>query len=87
MLQVINRTQVMAARDYALGVFYGALLRVQDNVQRVNLRSRRGEGNTIWTILVIGLIAVVATVALFPIGQRMISMGTEAAGKLQSPPW
>jgi hypothetical protein len=29
----------------------------------------------------------VATVALFPIGQRMIAMGQEAAAKLQSPPW
>ena len=41
----------------------------------------------IWTILIIGLIAAVAATVLFPVGQKIIQMGQDAAGKLQSPPW
>lgn len=59
----------------------------QQLLRGINLRSRRGEGNAIWTILVIGLIAVVAAVALFPIGSKVIQMGQDASSKLQSPPW
>lgn len=55
--------------------------------KRIALRSRRGEGNAIWTILIIGLIAAVAATVLFPVGQKIIQMGQDAAGKLQSPPW
>jgi hypothetical protein len=83
MMQVMTKTRLMAIQDW----LYGVLIRLHFQIQSLNLSSRRGEGNAIWTILVIGLIAVVATVALFPIGQRMITMGQQAAAKLQSPPW
>jgi hypothetical protein len=83
MMQVIVNPRVTALRDK----LYGALVQLHFQISEMSLRSRRGEGNAIWTILVIGLIAVVATVALFPIGQRLITMGQEAASKLQSPPW
>lgn len=83
MMQVTTKPRLTAIQDR----LYGALIRLHFQIQALNLSSRRGEGNAIWTILVIGLIAVVATVALFPIGQRMIAMGQEAAAKLQSPPW
>ena len=101
MLQVTQPSAPAQARfyDHALGTAYATAyalaLRTQDAAQcglrrmtrRVQLRSRRGEGNAIWTMLVVGLIAVVAAVALFPIGQRMIQMGQDAASRLQQPPW
>ena len=75
-------------RTRATTLLYNAVFCVQQHLQRgIHLRSRRGEGNAIWTILVIGLIAVVAAGALFPIGSKVIQMGQDAAGKLQSPPW
>ena len=83
MMQVTVKPSVTELRDR----LYGVIIRLHFQIQDLSLRSRRGEGNAIWTILVIGLIAVVATVALFPIGQRLITMGQEAASKLQSPPW
>jgi hypothetical protein len=83
MMQVTTNPRLLAMRD----TLYGALIRLHFQIQSLDLRSRRGEGNAIWTILVIGLIAVVASVALFPIGQRMIQMGQQAAARLQSPPW
>lgn len=83
MMQTTVNPRMTALRDR----LYGALVQLHFRLSDLNLRSRRGEGNAIWTILVIGLIAVVATVALFPIGQRLITMGQEAASKLQSPPW
>ncbi len=81
--------------DRVLGTAYTTAcmlrLRAHDAVQRsqrsVQLRSRRGEGNAIWTMLVVGLVAVVAAVALFPIGQSVIQMGRDAASNLQQPPW
>ena len=94
MLQ-ISRTSGPAIRrrcyDRPLGAAYMLAWRAQGAVsrglQRVQLRSRRGEGNAIWTILVVSLVAVVAALALFPIGQRMIQMGQQAASQLQQPPW
>ncbi len=83
MMQTTMNPRVTVLRDK----FYGALVQLHFQINEMSLHSRRGEGNAIWTILVIGLIAVVATVALFPIGQRLITMGQEAASKLQSPPW
>ena len=74
--------------DCAMALGYNGALCVHQHLQRgIKLRSRRGEGNAIWTILVIGLIAVVASAVLFPIGSKVIQMGQDAAGKLQSPPW
>lgn len=83
MMQMMTNPRLTATRDW----LYGALVRLHFQLTDLDLRSRRGEGNAIWTILVIGLIAVVATVVLFPVGSRMIQMGQEAASKLQSPPW
>lgn len=83
MMQVMTTPRLSATRDR----LYAALVRLHLELNEIRLRSRRGEGNAIWTILVIGLIAVVATVVLFPIGQRMIAMGQEAAARLQTPPW
>jgi len=53
----------------------------------VNLRSRRGAGDMIWTILVVGLVAVVAAGSIYVFGPKIITMGGEAASKLSAPPW
>ena len=94
MLQVQQMNERLPGRrgyDHVLGVAMLLALRAnaltRHGLYRVQMQSRRGEGNAIWTMLVVGLVAVVAAVALFPIGQRMIEMGQEAAANLQQPPW
>ena len=72
-----------------------AALRLHSRVQSmrtrlrrpVNLRSRRGAGDMIWTILVVGLVAVVAAGSIYVFGPKIITMGGEAATKLSAPPW
>ena len=73
--------------DVAVRAIFQTQHMLRQMTKRVALRSRRGEGNAIWTILIIGLIAAVAATVLFPVGQKIIQMGQDAAGKLQSPPW
>ena len=89
--QVDERLSGRQSYDHMLGtamlLAWRANALARRGLHRVQLRSRRGEGNAIWTMLVVGLVAVVAAVALFPIGQRMIEMGQEAAANLQQPPW
>ena len=90
MQHTLNTAQ-LALRQHIDAVAIRATFQAQhllrQMAQRIQLRSRRGEGNAIWTILIIGLIAAVAATVLFPVGQKIIQMGQDAAGKLQSPPW
>ena len=53
----------------------------------IRLRSRRGEGGMIWTILTISLVATVAAAVLFVIGPKILDLGQQATTKIQSPPW
>ena len=53
----------------------------------MNLRSRRGEGNMIWTILVVGLVAVVAAVSIYQFGPKIKAMGEKANTTLSAPLW
>ncbi len=64
-----------------------AFLRVQALGSRLNLRSRRGEGNMIWTILVVGLVATVAAVSIYQFGPKIKAMGEQANETLSAPPW
>lgn len=53
----------------------------------VNLCSRRGIEGAIWTILSVSLVAVIAVTVLFALGPKLIQLGQNAVGKIQSPPW
>ncbi len=55
--------------------------------QGINLRSRRGIEGAIWTILSVSLVAVIAVTVLFALGPKLIQLGQNAVGKIQSPPW
>jgi hypothetical protein len=62
-------------------------LRLRRLQRRVDLRSRRGEGNMIWTILVVGLVATVAAVSIYQFGPKIKAMGEQANTTLSAPPW
>ncbi|NJM41836.1 MAG: hypothetical protein HC853_14295 [Anaerolineae bacterium] len=56
-------------------------------VHPVNLRSRRGAGDMIWTIITVGLVAAVAATSIFLFGPKILQMGADANTKLSAPPW
>ena len=94
MLQVINQPN-LSLRDRALGLALNAAIDAQHAVLNfnhrmhaaMNLRSRRGEGNMIWTILVVGLVAAVAAVSIYQFGPKIKEMGEKANQTLSAPPW
>lgn len=94
MLELVNNPN-LSLRDRALGVALNAALDAQHALlafnrrlhSAMNLRSRRGEGNMIWTILVVGLVAVVAAVSIYQFGPKIKDMGEKANQTLSAPPW
>jgi hypothetical protein len=95
MLQTINPSSPLPVRDRVRGLLlntlidaHGLLLTVNRRLHTaLNLRSRRGEGNMIWTILVVGLVAVVAAVSIYQFGPKIKAMGEKANQTLSAPPW
>lgn len=84
MLKLIRQSQ-FGVRERVIDAAFNVLVRAR--TARLDLRSRRGEGGMIWTILTISLVAAVAAVSLYVFGPKIMTMGTQAADKLQSPPW
>ncbi|NJM40712.1 MAG: hypothetical protein HC853_08040 [Anaerolineae bacterium] len=82
------RNRIHSAALNAVIDAYGALLSLNRRLHgALNLRSRRGEGNMIWTILVVGLVAVVAAVSIYQFGPKIKAMGEKANQTLSAPPW
>ena len=94
MLQIISQPN-LSLRDRALGLVLNTAIDAQRTMlgfnrrlnSAMNLRSRRGEGNMIWTILVVGLVAVVAAVSIYQFGPKIKEMGEKANQTLSAPPW
>ncbi len=84
MLQTLTPASHLNVRERARSL----LLKVNCKLHTaLNLRSRRGEGNMIWTILVVGLVAVVAAVSIYQFGPKIKAMGEKANTTLSAPPW
>jgi hypothetical protein len=53
---------------------------------KLKLRSRRGDGNMLWTVLMLALVAGVATISIVAMAPKMKSLGENAAAKVNAIP-
>lgn len=63
-------------------------LKLQEVSERgLDMRSRSGNDSALWDILKISLVATVASLVLFVLGPRLITLGQAAVNRVQAPPW
>ena len=53
---------------------------------KLKLRSRRGDGNMLWTVLMLALVAGVATISIVAMAPKMKSLGQNAATQVNAIP-
>ena len=89
----MNQTLV-TAKDTITLPFEMAALRVMDaqtaiakRLCKVDLTSRRGLSESIWTILSVSAVAVIAVAFLWVAVPQIKTMGAKAAADIQAPPW
>ena len=59
---------------------------LKDAAGKLKLRSRRGDGNMLWTVLMLALVAGVATISIVAMAPKMKELGTNAAAKVAAIP-
>lgn len=62
------------------------LARANDRLA-LQVGSRRGMDDAIWKILLVGAIAALAIFVLYPLYQRVLTMGTNAVNRVGGAPW
>lgn len=87
----MNSVARMAEQAHLLTIRgYLALTRARDRLRTrltpVNLRSRRGEGGVLWSILAIAMVAGVAIVSIIVIGPKLKELGQNAANQVNQIP-
>ena len=92
MIQTIPKTRFIAPHmvrsfDALWAIGRSVLSRVSSRFSpRVKLRSRRGDGNMLWTVLMLALVAGIATISIVAMAPKMKSLGQNAAAKVEAIP-